>query len=82
MVMVPTDDWKAFIANTLAQVRSGEIPMSRIDDAVTPHPAREAARRACSTKPKPSRATPRASVGTARRTATWPARPCASRWCC
>jgi beta-glucosidase len=34
MVMVP-DDWKAFIANTLAQVRSGEIPMARIDDAVT-----------------------------------------------
>ncbi|SFG76664.1 beta-glucosidase [Duganella sp. CF458] len=34
MVMVP-DDWKAFIANTVAQVKAGEIPMSRIDDAVT-----------------------------------------------
>ncbi len=34
MVMVP-DDWKAFIANTTQQVESGEIPMSRIDDAVT-----------------------------------------------
>jgi beta-glucosidase len=34
MVMVP-DDWKAFIANTISQVNSGEIPMSRIDDAVT-----------------------------------------------
>jgi len=34
MVMVP-DDWKAFIANTIAQVKAGEIPMSRIDDAVT-----------------------------------------------
>ena len=34
VVMVP-QDWKAFIANTLAQVRSGEIPMERIDDAVT-----------------------------------------------
>ncbi len=34
MFMVP-DDWKAFIANTVAQVKSGEIPMSRIDDAVT-----------------------------------------------
>lgn len=34
MVMVP-DDWKAFIANTTAQVQSGEIPMARIDDAVT-----------------------------------------------
>ncbi|HEX9174001.1 MAG TPA: glycoside hydrolase family 3 N-terminal domain-containing protein [Telluria sp.] len=34
MFMVP-DDWKAFIANTTAQVQSGEIPMVRIDDAVT-----------------------------------------------
>jgi beta-glucosidase len=33
MVMVP-DDWKAFIANTIAQVERGEIPMARIDDAV------------------------------------------------
>lgn len=33
MVMVP-DDWKAFIANTTAQVKSGEIPLARIDDAV------------------------------------------------
>lgn len=34
MIMVP-DDWKAFIANTIKQVESGEIPMSRIDDAVS-----------------------------------------------
>lgn len=34
MVMVP-DDWKAFIANTIKQVEMGEIPMARIDDAVT-----------------------------------------------
>jgi len=34
MMMVP-DDWKKFIANTIRQVRRGEIPMSRIDDAVT-----------------------------------------------
>jgi len=34
MVMVPTE-WREFITNTLEQVRSGEIPMSRIDDAVT-----------------------------------------------
>ncbi|MEG2804870.1 glycoside hydrolase family 3 N-terminal domain-containing protein [Stenotrophomonas sp.] len=33
MVMVP-DDWKAFIANTIAQVEGGQIPMARIDDAV------------------------------------------------
>ena len=34
MVMVP-DDWKAFIANTVKQVEGGQIPMARIDDAVT-----------------------------------------------
>ena len=34
MIMVP-DDWKTFIANTIKQVESGEIPMARIDDAVT-----------------------------------------------
>ena len=34
MFMVP-DDWKAFIANTTRQVESGQIPMARIDDAVT-----------------------------------------------
>lgn len=34
LVMVP-DDWQAFIANTIAQVQAGQIPISRIDDAVT-----------------------------------------------
>ncbi|MET0236730.1 MAG: exo 1,3/1,4-beta-D-glucan glucohydrolase [Kibdelosporangium sp.] len=34
VVMVP-NDWKAFIANTIAQVESGQIPISRINDAVT-----------------------------------------------
>ena len=34
MFMVP-DDWKAFIDNTVKQVEAGEIPMARIDDAVT-----------------------------------------------
>ncbi|ONI83994.1 beta-glucosidase [Saccharothrix sp. ALI-22-I] len=34
VVMVP-NDWKAFIANTIAQVEGGQIPMARIDDAVT-----------------------------------------------
>lgn len=34
MVMVP-DDWKLFITDTIADVRSGAIPMARIDDAVT-----------------------------------------------
>src|SRR6185295_17028829 len=34
LFMVPTE-WKAFIQNTVAQVRAGDIPGSRIDDAVT-----------------------------------------------
>lgn len=34
MVMVP-EDWKAFIANTIAQVEDGTFPLARIDDAVT-----------------------------------------------
>ncbi|MEQ1514950.1 MAG: glycoside hydrolase family 3 N-terminal domain-containing protein [Usitatibacteraceae bacterium] len=34
MVMVP-DDWREFIANTIKQVQTGEIPIQRIDDAVT-----------------------------------------------
>ncbi|HEX7308066.1 exo 1,3/1,4-beta-D-glucan glucohydrolase [Lentzea sp.] len=34
IVMVP-GEWKAFITNTIAQVESGQIPMARIDDAVT-----------------------------------------------
>jgi beta-glucosidase len=34
MVMVP-DDWQAFIANTTRQVEDGQIPLSRIDDAVS-----------------------------------------------
>ncbi len=34
MIMVPTD-WKQFYHNTVAQVVSGEIPMARLDDAVS-----------------------------------------------
>jgi len=34
LVMVP-DDWKQFISATIADVRAGRIPMSRIDDAVS-----------------------------------------------
>lgn len=34
MFMAP-DSWKALYANTLAQVKSGEIPQSRLDDAVS-----------------------------------------------
>ena len=34
LVMVP-EDWKQFIADTMADVRGGAIPMARVDDAVT-----------------------------------------------
>ncbi len=34
MVMVP-DVWREFLLNTIASVKSGQIPMSRIDDAVS-----------------------------------------------
>jgi beta-glucosidase len=34
LVMVP-ENWKLFISNTIAQVQDGQIPMARIDDAVT-----------------------------------------------
>src|SRR5215467_6207154 len=34
MIMVP-DQWLPFLHNTVAQVRDGDIPLSRIDDAVT-----------------------------------------------
>lgn len=34
IIMVP-EDWRAFIANTVADVREGRIAQSRIDDAVT-----------------------------------------------
>jgi beta-glucosidase len=34
LFMVPTE-WKSFIGNTLDQVRTEQIPLSRIDDAVT-----------------------------------------------
>jgi len=33
--MVPTDAWKPLYENTIAQVKRNEIPLSRIDDAVS-----------------------------------------------
>ncbi|MFB9909308.1 exo 1,3/1,4-beta-D-glucan glucohydrolase [Allokutzneria oryzae] len=50
--MVP-NDWKAFITNTTAQVESGQIPMARIDDAVT-RILRVKARAGALDAPKPS----------------------------
>ncbi|WP_306819035.1 glycoside hydrolase family 3 protein [Archangium lipolyticum] len=64
MVMVPyRDDWKAFITNTLASVRSGEIPQERLDDAVR-RILRVKYRAGLFEKPKPSQRTSR-QVGTA-----------------
>ena len=34
-VMMVPEDWKGFITNTITSVESGEIPMARIDDAVS-----------------------------------------------
>jgi beta-glucosidase len=34
LFMVP-EDWKSFLSNTIAQVKSGDIPQARIDDAVS-----------------------------------------------
>lgn len=34
MIMVP-QDWEAFIKNTILQVEKGDIPMTRVNDAVT-----------------------------------------------
>ncbi|MBN7825210.1 glycoside hydrolase family 3 protein [Bowmanella dokdonensis] len=33
--MVPTQAWKPLMENTLAQVKSGQIPLARLDDAVS-----------------------------------------------
>ncbi|WNC71541.1 exo 1,3/1,4-beta-D-glucan glucohydrolase [Thalassotalea psychrophila] len=33
--MVPTDAWKPLYENTISQVKAGEIPQARIDDAVS-----------------------------------------------
>ncbi|WP_224245489.1 glycoside hydrolase family 3 protein [Hyalangium gracile] len=65
MVMVPyRADWKALITNTLASVRSGEIPEARIDDAVR-RILRVKFRAGLFEKPKPSLRTPSREVGTA-----------------
>ena len=34
VIMVP-EQWKAFLQNTISQARAGDIPVARIDDAVT-----------------------------------------------
>ena len=65
MVMVPyRDDWRAFITNTIASVENGEIPMSRIDDAVR-RILRVKVRAGLFEKPKPSARLQSREVGTA-----------------
>ncbi|HYO58493.1 exo 1,3/1,4-beta-D-glucan glucohydrolase, partial [Archangium sp.] len=64
MVMVPyRADWKAFISNTLASVRSGEIPQARIDDAVR-RILRVKYRAGLFDKPRPSQRNVSREVGT------------------
>jgi beta-glucosidase len=79
MVMVP-DDWKAFIANTIKQVEGGQIPMARIDDAVT-RILRVKLRAGLFGK-KPSTEQLRRQAAMRCRRANWRARRCANRWCC
>lgn len=65
MIMVPyRDDWKAFITNTLASVRSGEIPEERINDAVR-RILRVKYRAGLFDKPKPSLRNASHELGTA-----------------
>ena len=52
MIMVP-NDWKSFIEKTIASVNAGDIPMERIDDAVT-RILRVKFRAGLFDKPKPS----------------------------
>lgn len=55
MFMVPFEtDWKAFIQNVKEQVTRGEVPISRIDDAVT-RILRVKARAGLFEKPQPSK---------------------------
>ncbi|MDC0713652.1 glycoside hydrolase family 3 N-terminal domain-containing protein [Stigmatella sp. ncwal1] len=65
MVMVPyRDDWKALITNTLASVRNGQIPESRINDAVR-RILRVKYRAGLFEKPKPSLRNTSREVGSA-----------------
>lgn len=64
MVMVPyRADWQAFIANTLASVNRGEIPMARIDDAVR-RILRVKLRAGLFDKPRPSARQAGSGIGT------------------
>ena len=65
MIMVPANsDWKAFIANTINEVKSGAIAQARIDDAVR-RILRVKVRLGLFEKPRPSARTHSHAVGTA-----------------
>ena len=78
MVMVP-DDWQAFIANTTRQMKDGEIPMTRIDDAVSRIVRAKLVMGAFGKRP--SQRAARATDACCR-LAHWRAARCANRWCC
>ncbi|WP_224372136.1 glycoside hydrolase family 3 protein [Hyalangium versicolor] len=64
MVMVPyRADWKPFITNTIASVKSGEIPQARLDDAVR-RILRVKFRSGLFDKPKPSLRNASHEIGT------------------
>ena len=64
MVMAPTrSDWIPFIQNTIASVRSGEIPLARIDDAVR-RILRVKLRMGLPERPKPSLRNASHAIGT------------------
>jgi beta-glucosidase len=81
MAMEPSN-WRDWITTLKAAVSNGDVSMDRIDDAVRRILRVKDRRRACS----PSRW--RTGPGEQRRRgqrgppAMWPARRCASRWCC
>ena len=65
MVMVPyRADWTAFIDNTIASVKNGEIPQSRLDDAVR-RILRVKFRMGLFDRPKPSERNASHDIGTA-----------------
>ena len=64
MAMIPASaDWKAFITHTIAEVKSGEIPQARLDDAVR-RILRVKFRMGLFDKPKPSARVSSHDIGT------------------
>jgi len=78
MYMAP-DGWKGLYQNTLDQVRSGQIPMNRLDDAVR-RILRVKAKAGLFANARPVEDS--SSDWVLATTRPWPGKPFASRWCC